>query len=125
VAKAKTVRKTASKKTAAKKKRGASTKRKKPAAYKNLAEVRRKIDDLDDVIVPLLCERHHTVTRAAPFKPSVKGVVIVSRVEQIISRVRRAAKTLGTNPDAIEAVYRTMIDAFTKDEQRRWKEINK
>lgn len=124
MAKAKTVRKTASKKTATKK-RGASTKRKKPAAYKSLADVRRKIDDLDDVIVPLLCERHHTVTRAAPFKPSVKGVVIVSRVEKIISRVRRAAKTLGTNPDAIEAVYRTMIDVFTKDEQRRWKEINK
>ncbi len=95
------------------------------AAYKNLTEVRRKIDDLDRVIVPLLCERLTAVTQAAHFKPSVKGVVKKARVESIVSKVRRASKALKSNPDAIEAVYRKIIDVYTKEEQRNWKVINK
>jgi isochorismate pyruvate lyase len=106
-------------------KRGLGVERNKDLAYKNLTEVRRKIDALDAVIVPLLCERLHAVTHAAHFKPSVKGVVKKARVESIVSRVRRAAKALGSNPGAIEAVYRHMIGVCTKEEQRNWKKINK
>ena len=43
------------------------------------------------VIVPLLCERHHFVTEAAKFKPSVAGVVVPSRVEEIVAPVRDMA----------------------------------
>ncbi len=91
----------------------------------SLGDIRREIDSLDAVIVPLLCKRHYFVTQAAQFKPSVEGVVVRSRVEAIVASVRKAAKKSGVNPDAIEAVYRSMIDAFTKDEQRHWRKINK
>jgi isochorismate pyruvate lyase len=94
-------------------------------ACNSLAEIRQQIDVLDNLIVPLLCRRHHFVTQAATFKPSVAGVVVPSRVEEIISRVRAAAAALGTNPDTIEAVYRGIIDAFTADEQSRWQELHK
>ncbi len=92
---------------------------------KSLAEIRQNIDRLDAVIVPLLCQRLHFVTQAANFKPSVSGVVVPSRVEEIIGKVRAAAVTLGTNPDTIERVYRDLINAFTADEQRHWQELNK
>lgn len=96
-----------------------------PRNFKTLAEVRREIDKLDDIVVPLICQRYYAVTQAAQFKPSVKGVVVKSRVEEIVSRVRRMAKVFGANPDAIEAVYRSMINVYTKDEQRNWRKLHK
>ena len=99
----------------------------KPAAtreFKSLSDVRTAIDKIDAQIVPLLCRRLHFVTQAAHFKPSVKGVVVQSRVEEVIENARRIAKAAGSHPDTIEVVYRALIDAFTADEQRRWREIN-
>lgn len=96
-----------------------------PVKCKSLAEVRLNIDRLDKRIVPLLCERLHYVTQAAKFKPSVAGVVVPSRVEEIIAKVRAAAAALSANPDTLERVYRDLIDAFTADEQRRWQELHK
>lgn len=96
-----------------------------PVACKSLAEVRRNIDRLDRAIVPLLCERLHFVTQAAKFKPSVAGVIVPSRVEEIVDKVRAAAAALGANPDTLERVYRGLINAFTDDEQRRWRELHK
>jgi isochorismate pyruvate lyase len=93
-------------------------------ACDSLADVRANIDRLDVLIVRLMCERLHFVTEAAKFKPSVAGVVVPARVEEIIQSVRALAVEHGANPDAIEAVYRTMIDAFTRDEQARWRSLH-
>lgn len=123
-------------KSKAKPKRKAKVKsraKKKPASKKagwritcaSLAEIRQNIDRLDTLIVPLLCQRLHFVTQAANFKPSVAGVVVPSRVEEIILRVRGAAAGLGASPDTIERVYRNIIDAFTADEQRHWQALHK
>jgi isochorismate pyruvate lyase len=94
-------------------------------ACKNLDQIRRNIDRLDAVIVPLLCQRLHFVTQAANFKPSVAGVVVPSRVEEIVGKVRAIAAQMDTNPDTIERVYRDLINAFTADEQRHWQELHK
>jgi isochorismate pyruvate lyase len=92
---------------------------------KSLAEIRQNIDRLDAVIAPLLCERLHFVTQAANFKPSMAGVVVPSRVEEIVGKVRAAATALGASPDTIERVYRDLINAFTADEQHHWQKLNK
>ena len=96
-----------------------------PDGSNSLADIRANIDRLDSEIMPLLCERHHYVTAAAKFKPSVEGVVAPSRVEEIIGRVRELAAVHGVNPDTMETVYRMLIDAFTRDEQSRWKDTHK
>ncbi len=92
---------------------------------KNLSDVRANIDRLDAKIAPLLCERLYFVTQAAQFKPSVAGVVVPARVEEIVARVRAVAASLDTSPDTLERVYRAIIDAFTADEQRHWQELHK
>ena len=92
---------------------------------KSLADVRANIDRLDSLIVPLLCQRLWFVTQAANFKPSVAGVVVPSRVEEIIATVRAIAEQFGSRPDTLERVYRQLIDAFTADEQRHWKDLHK
>jgi len=95
-----------------------------PKGTSSLAEVRANIDRLDTQIVQLLCERHGYVTAAAQFKPSVDGVVVPSRVEEIVRRVRDMAAARGVNPDTMETVYRAIIDAFTRDEQARWRDMH-
>ena len=117
-------------------KRKAKSKAKRPAAkrpakaktqawarrtFKSLAEVRAAIDAMDRKIVPLLSERLYYVTQAAQFKPSVKGVVVQSRVEEVVNNARRLAEASGGRADTIEDVYRVLIDAFTADEQRQWR----
>ena len=109
----------------AKAKRKAAKKGDWRVACRNLADVRANIDRLDDVIAPLLCQRLYFVTQAANFKPSVAGVVVPSRVEEIIARVRAVAAALGSNPDTLERVYRSLIDAFTADEQAHWRSLNR
>ncbi len=107
--------------------RGRAAKRAKPLArkFKSLAAVRAAIDAMDRVIVPLLCERLYFVTQAAQFKPSVEGVVVEARVEEVVANARRLAEKSGGRADTIEAVYRVLIDAFTLDEQRRWRELHR
>lgn len=98
---------------------------KRPDACKSLADVRAAIDAMDDLLLPLLAHRLKLVASAARFKPSVAGVVVESRVEEIIVRVRKAAKKLGVSPDCFEDVYRHLIDAYTREEQRNWKKLHR
>jgi isochorismate pyruvate lyase len=123
-AKSKAKPKAKSKRTSKPAKRAAKTKDWR-ITCKSLGEIRQNIDRLDNLIVPLLCQRLHFVTQAANFKPSVAGVVVPSRVEEIINRVREAAAAMGSNPDTLERVYRSLIDAFTADEQHHWQVLNK
>lgn len=98
---------------------------KRPEACKSLIKVRAAIDAMDDLLLPMLAHRLKLVASAARFKPSVAGVVVQSRVEEIIVRVRKAANKLGVNPDCFEDVYRHLIDAYTREEQRNWKKLHR
>lgn len=92
--------------------------------FKSLAEVRAAIDAMDKKLVPLLCERLYYVTQAAQFKPSVEGVVVQWRVEEVVENAKRLAKPFGANAETIEAIYRVLIDASTLDEQQRWRDLH-
>ena len=81
-----------------------------------LEQVRENIDRLDRQIVALLAERGSFVSQAAGFKKDSDGVKAPQRVEQVISKVRDLAQTLGANPDVTEQVYRAMIAAFIQQE---------
>ncbi len=91
---------------------------------KSLGEIRAQIDMLDQLIAPLLCKRQFFVEQAANFKPSVTGVVIPARVEQIVQTVRGIADGMKGDADTMERVYRAIIDAFTAAEQRHWRELH-
>jgi isochorismate pyruvate lyase len=90
-----------------------------------LADVRSNINRLDALIAPLMAQRLHYVKAAAKFKPSKEGVIVQSRVEEIIQIVRGLAQQYDANPDVIERVYRNMIDEFTLEEQKNWDKVHK
>ncbi|HLO75831.1 MAG TPA: chorismate mutase [Magnetospirillum sp.] len=91
---------------------------------KNLAEVRENIDRLDRQLVPLLAERAGYVEQAAGFKATKAAVVDTDRIEQIILKVRHLAIEEGMDPDLIEHIYRSMIDAFIIHEAKVYKKLH-
>ncbi len=78
----------------------------------SLAEVRARIDGVDDELVRLLAERQRLVRAAAAFKADEQAVRAPDRVEQVVALARRRATAAGLAPEVAEAVWRSMIAAF-------------
>ena len=83
-----------------------------------MADVRRNVNALDDILVPLLVERGGSMTQAAKVKNNPELVRDEERIETIVSRVRERAALEGGQPDVIEAIYRAMMEAYIAYEHR-------
>ncbi|MDR0634350.1 MAG: chorismate mutase [Azoarcus sp.] len=83
---------------------------------RDMAEVRRGVDALDDAIVPLLARRAGFMTQAARIKHDETLVRDEARIAAIVARVRRIAERQGGNPDLIERLYRAMMEIYIDHE---------
>lgn len=86
----------------------------------SMTEVRKHVDALDDILVPLLVERGGYMTQAATIKPKAELVRDEARIEAIVRRVRARAEAEGGEPDVIEAIYRSMMEAYIAYEHREF-----
>ena len=86
----------------------------------SMEEVRRSIDALDDVLVPLLVTRGGYMTQAARIKQDENQVRDEGRIESIVARVRKCAAHEGGEPEVIEAIYRSMMEAYIAYEHREF-----
>ena len=84
--------------------------------------MRAQIDRIDAQIVALIGERAGYARQAERFKATAADVRAPARVEQVVARVRRLAAEHGAEPDLVERVYRTMIEAFTELQLRQKEE---
>ena len=89
-------------------------------ACATMDDVRRHIDALDDVLVPLLVTRGGYMTQAARIKQHDSQVRDEERIEAIVARVRARAEKEGGQPDVIEAIYRSMMEAYIAYEHREF-----
>lgn len=87
---------------------------------RSIDEVRSHIDRIDAQIVPLLAERSRYVEQAARFKTDRHAILVPERIEQIILHVRHLAMEDGADPDLMEKIYRSMLDAFVLHEAKVW-----
>ena len=78
----------------------------------SLPEIRAAIDAVDGDLVRLLARREQLVRQAAPLKRDAQAVRDPDRVEQVVTRARAHAVTAGADPEVVERIYRTMIQAF-------------
>ena len=83
-----------------------------------MADVRRNVNALDDILVPLLVERGGYMTQAAKVKNNPDLVRDEERIETMVARVREHAAQEGGQPDVIEAIYRAMMEAYIAYEHR-------
>lgn len=90
---------------------------------KDLKEVRVNIDRIDREIVKLIAERGQFVEQAAIFKNDEAVIREPQRIRVVINNVRSLAGEFGVDPDIVENVYRTMIDAFIDFELKEYRKI--
>ena len=85
-----------------------------------MQDVRREVNALDDVLVPLLVERVGYMTQAARIKQGAEQVRDEARIEAIVARVRERAVAEGGDADVIEAIYRSLMEACIAYEHREF-----
>jgi chorismate mutase len=79
-----------------------------------LADIRRRLDDVDMRLGQLLIERARLIGEVIDFKQShAMGVVDRSREDDMLARIEDIASDGGLDPRIARQVLRAVIDAFT------------
>ena len=89
-------------------------------ACATMQDVRREVNALDDVLVPLLVERVGYMTQAARIKPDATQVRDEARIQAIVDRVREQAQAEGGDADVMETIYRSLMEACIAYEHREF-----
>ncbi len=82
-----------------------------PEACKTMAEVRAGVDALDARIVALLADRFAYMRAAARIKPDRSHVRDEARKAQVIAQAAAEAARTGIPPDAVAAMWETLVEA--------------
>ncbi|GGU14678.1 chorismate mutase [Nocardioides albus] len=88
----------------------------------SLADVRGRIDALDEQLTELLARRQELVRAAAVFKKDELAVRAPDRANAVIAAARERAVAAGLAPQVAEEIWRAMIGAFTAYELDRHRE---
>lgn len=91
-----------------------------PADCTSMAEVRQGVDALDRALVTLLARRQGFMDAAARIKPHRGVVRDEARIEDVVAKVRAAARAAGLSEAIAEPVWRTLIDRCIAYEFGSW-----
>lgn len=91
-----------------------------PEVCTTMAEVRRGVDALDRALVILMAERQRYMAAAARIKRGREAVRDEERIEQVITKVRAAARKAGLSEHIAEPVWRTLIERCIAYELAVW-----
>lgn len=81
-----------------------------PADCTTMAEVREGVDALDRALVVLLAERQGYMDAAARIKTGRGVVRDEARIEDVVAKVKAAARDAGLSEAIAEPVWRQLID---------------
>jgi isochorismate pyruvate lyase len=93
---------------------------KSPADCATMTEVRQGVDALDRALVKLLAERQGFMDAAARIKPHRGVVRDEARIEDVVTKVKAAAREAGLSEAIAEPVWRTLIDRCIAYEFGSW-----
>jgi isochorismate pyruvate lyase len=91
-----------------------------PADCATMTEVRQGVDALDRALVKLLAERQGFMDAAARIKPHRGVVRDEARIEDVVAKVKAAAREAGLSEAIAEPVWRTLIDRCIAYEFGSW-----
>jgi isochorismate pyruvate lyase len=91
-----------------------------PELCQTMAEVRQGVDALDRALVTLLAERQRYMDAAACIKPERAAVRDEARIEDVVAKVKAAARDIGLSEAIAEPVWRTLIDRCIAYEFEIW-----
>lgn len=80
------------------------------AECQTMAEVRQGVDAIDRLLVEVLAERQRYMDAAARIKADRGAVRDNARVEDVVAKVKAAARNAGLSEGIAEPVWRTLIE---------------
>jgi isochorismate pyruvate lyase len=81
-----------------------------PVDCQTMAEVRQGVDAIDRLLVAVLAERQRYMEAAARIKQDRGAVRDNARVEEVVAKVKDAARDAGLSEQIAEPVWRTLIE---------------
>jgi isochorismate pyruvate lyase len=87
---------------------------------KNISEIRAEIDWLDREVISLPGHRFAFVKATSRFKTDETSVRAPERFRTMLEQRRNWASEEGLNADAIEKMFRDLIDHFIEEELKHW-----
>lgn len=81
-----------------------------PADCETMVDVRKGVDALDRALVLMLAERQRYMDAAARIKQDRNTVLDRARIEDVVTKVKAAARDAGLSEAIAEPVWRTLID---------------
>ena len=78
--------------------------------YKNMDELRKELDILDNELIKLVSKRFKFIEQAAIIKDDISKIRDNERIESIIIRLRNLAEINGISPDIVEKLWRYIIE---------------
>jgi isochorismate pyruvate lyase len=96
-----------------------------PAACETMTDVRKGVDALDRELVALLVERQGYMDAAARIKQDRETVRDNARVEDVIAKVKAAAREAGLSEEIAEPVWRTLVEQCIRYEFGVWDRLRR
>jgi isochorismate pyruvate lyase len=88
-----------------------------------MAEVRQGVDAIDRMLVQLIAERQGYMDAAARIKTDRNVVHDRTRIEDVVAKVKAAAREAGLSEAIAEPVWRTLIDRCIAYEFGVWDKL--
>jgi isochorismate pyruvate lyase len=85
-----------------------------------MTELRQGVDALDRALVTLLAERQGYMDAAARIKADRTAVRDEARIEDVVAKVRAAARAAGLSEAIAEPVWRLLIERCIAHEFETW-----
>ena len=94
-----------------------------PADCETMLDVRKGVDALDRALVLMLAERQRYMDAAARIKGERAAVHDQARIEDVVAKVKAAARDAGLSEAIAEPVWRTLIDRCIAHEFEVWDKL--
>lgn len=92
-------------------------------ACETMIEVRQGVDAVDRELVALLVRRQAYMEAAARIKTDRAAVRDPARIEEVVAKVKAAARQAGLSEAIAEPVWRTLIERSIAHEFERWDQL--
>ena len=83
--------------------------------------VRKKIDQIDDKILPLMIKRSKLVEKALSLKKRKTEIVDKKRIDEISKKIVRKTSELGGNSKLLKSIWLSIIQNFIDYENKEFK----
>ncbi len=87
--------------------------------FESLAQIRKKLDELDQEIIEKLAQRQFLVDQTSRFKHAVDDLQTPERIEQVIHHVKKLAQNQGIDADLTEKIYRDLLQHLIRRELKQ------